>query len=379
MSEVVDILRDYELDRDTGRWSDYIANVSADDVVCELQSEAGRFDIKRLGVFISPAASEFIEQMAVSAERLTRQRFGRTVSLYVPLYVSDYCVNSCVYCGYNCRSGFSRTRLSVEQACEQAEYLAGEGFRHILLVSGEDRDFVSCDYLSELAERLRERFSSISIEIYPMSGEEYGYLYGSGIDGVTLYQETYDRDNYRKYHLAGPKSDYDNRIKSIDRLAGAGMRRIGMGVLLGLSDWRLDTLAMGMHASFIMKKYWRGQVSFSFPRLRPARAVADEFGGLMSDAELVQMMTALRLCFADAGIVLSTRESARLRDNLVRICVTRMSAGSKTSPGGYGGKVEGEKQFEIADERCAGEIACMLRENGLEAVWKDWDAGFCGR
>jgi 2-iminoacetate synthase len=201
-------------------------------------------------------------------------------------------------------------------------------------------------------------------------------LFEAGIDGVTLYQETYNRDTYAEYHPAGPKSDYDLRLQSVERFAASGMRRIGLGVLLGLADWRAETLALGAHAAELMKKYWRAQISFSFPRIRPAHEVTEQPRHLVCDKNLVQMMLALRLCFADAGIVLSTREMPQLRDNLVRLCVTRMSAGSKTSPGGYGKKNNATKQFEIADDRSAAQTAQMLRDAGMEAVWKDWDDAF---
>jgi 2-iminoacetate synthase len=212
-----------------------------------------------------------------------------------------------------------------------------------------------------------------------MSRDDYRSLFEAGIDGVTLYQETYDRKTYAEYHIAGPKSDYDNRLSIHDRTGSAGIRRMGIGVLLGLADFRLETLALAEHAAYLMKRYWRGQVSFSFPRLRPALNVTGRFDHLVSDKELVQMALALRLCFPDAGIVLSTRERAALRDNLVRLCVTRISAGSRTNPGGYSGKVDTAKQFEIDDTRSAAQVAEMIRSTGAEAVWKDWDAAFATR
>jgi len=223
---------------------------------------------------------------------------------------------------------------------------------------------------------LRGRFASISVEIFPLTQEQYRRLFEAGVDGVTLYQETYDRQLYSHYHPAGPKQDYDWRLDTPDRFAAAGMRRIGLGFLLGLADWRVETLALAEHAAYLIKKYWRAGVSFSFPRMRPAANVQDQWPHLVSDAELVQMMLALRLCFADAGIVLSTRERAEFRDRMVNICVTRLSAGSKTNPGGYTGHDDTGKQFEIADDRTPAEIANMIRSIGKEAVWKDWDRAF---
>ncbi len=327
---------------------------------------------------ISPAAQNFLEEMAQQARQLTIQRFGRTIRLYAPLYVSNYCLNSCLYCGYNAETTCDRTRLSVDEAIAEADILAAQGFRRILLVSGEDPEFVTVDYLTRVACRLKSKFSSISVEIYPMSRGDYERLFAAGIDGVALYQETYNRRLYSEYHISGPKSDYDYRLDTHDRTASAGMRRLGLGALLGLGDWRVETLALAEHAAWLMKKYWRCRVSFSFPRLRPANHVLPHFEHLITDAELVRMMLALRLCFADAGIVLSTRENASLRDNLARLCVTRMSAGSKTSPGGYGGRLQSQEQFEIDDNRSPAEVAAMIRSSGRECVWKDWDTAFTG-
>ncbi len=375
-NDIHSILADSQLDKGRDRWADMLNRVTVQDIERELSNPAGKFTPERLARLVSPAAEGYLEQMARQAKKLTVQRFGKTIQLYAPLYVSNVCINHCKYCGYNADTRIRRTRLTIEQALADADMIASEGFRHLLLVSGEDRSFVSTDYLCELARKLREKFSSLSVEIYPMSREEYSILFAAGIDGVTLYQETYDRDAYAEYHPAGPKADYDSRLDAPDRFALAGMRRIGLGVLLGLADWRLETLALGRHAAYLMKKYWRSQVSFSFPRICPATNVQDQWPHLVSDASMVQMMLALRLCFADAGIVLSTRESAAFRDNLLNLCVTRMSAGSKTSPGGYASEKTAAEQFEIADDRSPKEVAQVIKSHGYEAVWKDWDASF---
>jgi 2-iminoacetate synthase len=376
LSEIQQILSKNKLDRHNDSVIELLNSTTVDDVKAALRETPGEYSLKRMLTLISPAGLDCLEEMASQAAALTVQRFGRTIQLYAPLYVSNYCCNSCLYCGYNTATKFQRTRLTIDQAIAEADVIAAEGFRHILLVSGEDPSYVTCDYLNELAGRLREKFSSVSIEIQPLNTDEYAKVFNGGIDGVTLYQETYDRDTYAKYHKAGPKSDYDYRLETHDRTAAGGMRRIGVGFLLGLADWRLETLAMCEHAAYLMKNYWRSQVSFSFPRMRPALNVAEKYQHLVDDKELVQLMLALRLCFADAGIVLSTRESAAFRDNLVKLCVTRMSAGSKTSPGGYSGEGESTEQFQIDDDRSAGQIAEMLKSAGKETVWKDWDAGF---
>ena len=351
-------------------------SVTPQDVERELTKPAGKFSFERLVLLVSPAAEKYLEQMAQQARQLTIQRFGRTIQLYAPLYVSNVCINMCQYCGYNQSHRIERKRLSIEEAIMDADVIAAEGFRHILLVSGEDRQFVTIDYLSELARHLRENFSSISIEIYPLTQNEYKRLFDAGIEGVALYQETYDRGAYSVYHRAGPKMDYDNRLNAPDRFASAGMRNLGLGFLLGLSDWRIETLALAQHAAYLMKKYWKAKIDFSFPRIRPAIEVQDVWPHLVSDTNMVQMMLALRLCFADAGIVLSTRENASFRNHLMNLCVTRFSAGSKTNPGGYASEKNAAEQFEIADDRSPKEVARVIRSHGYEAVWKDWDASF---
>ncbi len=379
LQDIKTLLAEKRLDSHDGGWADVLKSVTEEDVLRHLDSPVSSYSPERLAAFISPAAQAYLEEMAQQAHRVTVQRFGRTIQLYAPLYVSSYCLNSCRYCGYNRTNDIPRTRLTIDQAMADADIIASEGFRHILIVSGEDPEFITADYLAELTGRLRSKFSSISVEVYPMSRDDYSSLFEAGIDGVTMYQETYDRKTYAEYHIAGSKSDYDNRLSIHDRTASAGMRRLGIGVLLGLADFRLETLALAEHAAYLMKRYWRGQVSFSFPRLRPALNVTSRSEHLVSDKELVQMALALRLCFPDAGIVLSTRERAALRDNLVRLCVTRISAGSRTNPGGYSGKTDTAKQFEIDDTRSAAQVAEMIRSTGAEAVWKDWDAAFAGR
>lgn len=376
MQDINTQLARLNLDSNRDRWVDALNQVRPDEVEQELRIPAGRYNLQRLVRLLSPAAQGFLEPMAQQAQALTIQRFGKTIAMYAPLYVSNVCVNSCRYCGYNCHTQFDRTRLSIDEALADAEVIAEEGFRDILLVSGEDTSFVTIDYLCELVQKLRGRFASISVEIFPLKQEQYRRLFEAGVDGVTLYQETYDRQLYSHYHPAGPKQDYDWRLDTPDRFAAAGMRRIGLGFLLGLAYWRIETLALAEHAAYLIKKYWQAGVSFSFPRMRPAANVQDQWPHLVTDADLVQMMLALRLCFADAGIVLSTRERAEFRDKMSNICVTRLSAGSKTNPGGYTGHDDTGKQFEIADDRTPAQIADMIRSIGKEAVWKDWDKAF---
>ncbi|MGD0077747.1 MAG: radical SAM protein [Sedimentisphaerales bacterium] len=421
------ILADRGLDG-SGReiWTKRLNEITSAEVEWALSRKPGYYVLDRLLILISPAAENYLEKMAQLAHELTLQRFGRTIRLYAPLYLSNLCVNSCLYCGFNKTHKFPRIRLTIEQALAEAEIIAKEGFKDLLLVSGEDKTFITVDYLADLAAKLRSKFSSLSVEIYQMTTDQYAQLFAAGIEGVTLYQETYDRDLYCKFHPAGPKADYDYRLSAADSFAQAGMREIGIGALLGLADplrprseasWRLETLALAEHAQYLMKRYWKSRVSFSFPRLRPAKDVdlnptaenakslaesrlseaedaekknnkklisavsacsaVSSFGGfqLLSDKNLVQMILALRLCFADAGLTISTREPVYLRDHLVTLGITRMSAGSKTNPGGYS-HADSVGQFDVNDSRSPAQIAAMLKSQNLEPVWKDWDPGF---
>ena len=358
-------------------WRARLEAVNKDDVERALLDTPGTYHPDRLCTLIAPAAQDYLEDMAVAAHRLTVQRFGKTISLYAPLYLSSYCCNQCLYCGFNCTNEYERCRLSIDEAVKEAKIIHEEGFTDLLLVSSEDTEFITVNYLCELADRLRGMFSSLSIEIHQLETPDYKRLFDAGIDGVTLYQETYDQTTYKRYHLKGPKADFRRRLRAFDSFGQAGMRRLGLGVLLGLGHWRLETLALGMHGRYLMKQYWRSQISFSFPRLRPANRVqAKKFDHLVADQDLVQMLLALRLCFADAGLVISTRENARLRNALVCLGITKMSAGSKTNPGGYSQDKETLEQFTIDDSRCPAQIAEMLRAQGKEPVWKDWDCGF---
>lgn len=324
---------------------------------------------------LSPAAGDYLEEMAQQAHQITIQRFGRTIQMYAPIYVSSECTNSCAYCGFNRHNPITRTTLTLEEVVGEGKILHRKGFRHVLLVSGESPSHASLDYLCQIAERLRALFASISIEIYPMETDSYRQLITSGVDGLTIYQETYDRKRYAEVHPAGRKRDYNWRLETTDRGGKAGFRRINIATLLGLSDWRVDGAFLGLHAAYLMRRYWKSQISVSFPRLRPAAGgYRPEFP--VTDPQMVQVMCAFRLLLPDAGLVLSTREPQELRDQLVPLGVTQMSAGSKTAPGGYGTKLDTEGQFDVSDHRSPEEVVRMIASRGYEAVWKDWDPLF---
>lgn len=371
------ILAEQRLDANGEVWVQPLQEVKAREVEAAIASRPGTYSLAKLLALVSPAAEDYLEPMAELSHRLTLQRFGRAIRLYAPLYLSSHCVNRCQYCGFNRDNTFDRVRLTIDEAVAEAEHLACEGFRDILLVTSEDKKFITVPYLTELAKALRGKFSFIAAEIYQMNAADYRQLFDAGIEGITLYQETYDRATYAMYHLGGPKANYDTRLRGPDDFASAGMREIGLGVLLGLANWRIETLALAEHAFHMFKRYWQSRISFSFPRIRPACGVpAEAFPHLVTDKDLVQMMLALRLCFADAGLVLSTREPAHLRNRFVQLGITKMSAGSRTSPGGYSHGDGDAGQFQVNDERSAADVVSMLKRQGLEPVWKDWDRAF---
>lgn len=328
-----------------------------------------------LATLLSPAADSHLESLAREAAGLTRRRFGRAMQFYAPLYVSNHCVNGCTYCGFNCRNRVVRRRLTVPEAIAEAEHLVGQGFRHLLLVAGEDPQGVPPSYFVRLAAGLRSRVASLGIEIQALAEEEYAELVRAGVDSLTIYQETYLPEEYARFHPSGPKRDFRWRLEAPERGARAGMAFLGVGALLGLADWRLDAFYVGLHARHLQRTCWRQHISISFPRLRRAAgtaAAADPVG----DADLVRILCALRLFLPDAGMVLSTRESAWLRDRILPLGITRLSAGSRTTPGGYAEATAAEGQFEVQDERNLAEVMAAVQAQGFDPVCKDWDRAY---
>ena len=321
---------------------------------------------------LSPDARPHLEELAQRAHETTVRRFGRTVHLFAPLYLSNECVSVCTYCGFSAGNEIARRTLSPVEVLAEGLALKARGFRHLLLVSGEHARIVSKDYLVECVGVLAPEIPSLSVEVQVWDTATYRRLVDAGCDGVVVYQETYDRSTYADVHLLGKKRNYEWRLEALDRAAEAGVRRLGIGVLLGLHpDWRADAVALAAHAQSLMKRHWRCEVSVSLPRLRPA-AGGFEPVEAVDDVSYVQLLCALRLLLPDVGITLSTRERPELRDALVRLGVTSMSAGSHTEPGGYASPSDAEPQFEISDTRSAGEVAAVLRAAGYDPVWKDW-------
>jgi len=347
---------------------------------------------------ISPAASEFLETLSRRSRAITQRRFGKVVRLFAPLYLSNECINNCAYCGFSRDNPILRVTLSLDDVKREAAALREQGFRNILLVAGEHPKFVSNNYLRDCVAALHEEIPSVSLEVGPMETKDYRPLVAAGADGLVVYQETYDRKVYAEMHTAGPKRNFDWRLETPERAYAAGFRRLGISALYGLADWRYEAICTAAHADYLLRNCWKSALTISTVRLRPC---AGEFQPLthISDREMAQLVCAFRLMFPDAGLVLSTRESPKLRDGLIPLGITLMSAGSHTEPGGYTGAgreklhqtVRGRiiesgasewangnghatGQFEISDGRSAGEVAELIRKLGYEPVWKDWDA-----
>ncbi len=337
-------------------------------------AEAGRFVPENLAALVSPSAAAYLEPLAQTSARLTRSHFGRAIQFFVPLYVSNICCNACIYCGFNCRStGVVRKALTLDEAVAEANCLADKGFAHLLLVASEDLVNTPPAYFVELARRIRPRFASINVEIYAVSQTDYEAMVAAGIDGITMFQETYDREAFRHYHPAGPKANFDNRIDAVERACNAGMTFIGLGALLGLTDWRIEAFYLGLHADYLRRVQWRQSTALSFPRIRPADG-GEPPPYPVSDAEFVQLMAALRLQLPEACMTISTREPAGFREQLVHIAATKLSAGAKTTPGGYQQEeAEGGAQFEVSDERSLEELSAVITRMGYDVVMKDWD------
>lgn len=364
------------------------------------REDGGLFPARRaFAGLLEPCSDAALEKLAARSQAVTLRQFGRTMRLFAPLYLSNECINNCKYCGFSRDNPILRVTLPVAQVVAEARHLAALGFRNILLVAGEHPKFVSSGYLAACIRALQEDagIPGVSLEVGPMETAEYQPLVAAGAEGLVVYQETYDRPTYEEMHTAGPKRDFNWRLDCAERAYAAGFRRLGIGALFGLADWRAEALTLAAHVDYLLKHCWKAHITVSLPRLRPA---AGGFAprAVLTDRELVQLLCAFRVTFPQVGLVLSTREGAELRDALIPLGVTIMSAGSHTEPGGYTGAgtedlhrtVRGrreeavladlppgtvaEGQFEIADQRTPGEVASVLRKkHGLEPVWKDWD------
>ncbi|MCE7060330.1 2-iminoacetate synthase ThiH [Dyadobacter sp. CY343] len=321
---------------------------------------------------ISPAAAAYLEPMAQLSQKLTQKRFGKTVQMYIPLYLSNECTNICTYCGFSLDNKVRRRTLSEDEILQEIAVIKALGYDHVLLVTGEANQTVHVGYFKKVLKLIRPHFSMISLEVQPLDTDEYAELIPLGLNTVLVYQETYHQEDYRKHHPKGKKSNFNYRLETPDRLGKAGIHKMGLGVLIGLEDWRTDSFFTALHLDYLEKTYWQTRYSLSFPRLRPFS------GGLepkveMTDRELVQLICAYRIMNEEVELSLSTRESEKSRNHCIALGITSISAGSKTNPGGYSVAPESLEQFEISDERTPAQIAELIRSKGYEPVWKDWD------
>lgn len=376
-------------------------------------------DLEDFKALISPAAAPYLEEMAQESHRLTVKRFGKVIQLYIPLYLSNECQNICTYCGFSYDNKIRRKTLSTGELLTEVAAIRAMGYEHVLLVSGEANQTVGVDYFVKALRLVRSHFANISMEVQPLDQLDYELLIGEGLHSVLVYQETYHREDYKLHHPKGKKSNFGYRLDTPDRLGKAGIHKMGLGVLIGLEDWRTDSFFTALHLQYLEKNYWKTKYSLSFPRLRPhagdgrseLRPDAGEermdlrpdggkpkidlrpdgeqtneaqWAGLtpkvvMSDRELIQLICAYRLLDEEVELSLSTRESPLFRDHAIRLGVTALSAGSRTNPGGYAVDAGSLEQFEIHDDRSPAVIAAMIRDQGYEAVWKDWDQALASR
>ena len=331
------------------------------------------FRSQDLAVLLSPVAASFLEPMAAKAHAVTVRHFGRTIGLFTPLYLANYCSNRCRYCSFNANNNIVRRKLTIEEVIQEGQAIAGSGLQHLLLLTGESRTQSGPEYIEQCVRTLRPMFASLGIEIYPLATAEYSRLYEAGVDSLTMFQETYDELTYSQVHPAGPKRNYHHRLEAPERACAAGFAAVNIGALLGLSEWRRDAFFTALHANHLQTKYPGVEVSISVPRLRPHAGSFQPADPPVTDAALVQVILAYRLFLPRAGITLSTRENPQMRENLLPLGITRISAGSLTSVGGYSETENvGSAQFEIADERSVPEIVQMIKSKGYLPAFCDW-------
>lgn len=360
--ETIDKYRNFDFDK-------YFENVSEEDVLRSLQkNKLDEYDLLNL---LSNKAVIHLEKMAQKANEITSRHFGKAVLLYTPMYIANFCVNKCTYCGYNIDSGIKRKKLNMEEIRNEGNEISKEGFKHLLLLTGESKVHSSVEYIGEAVENLKDSFPSIAIEVYPMDVEEYQHVVEKGVDGLTVYQETYDETIYKEVHVKGPKSNFKYRLDAPERGAMAGMRSISIGALLGLNNFRKETFFTLMHGRYLRDKYPHVELSYSTPRMRPFKGCYEKLVDV-NDRDLVQAIIVMRLFDNQGGINISTREGLSLRKNLVPLGVNKLSAGVSTNVGGHSQGEEDTAQFEISDESSVVEVKNMLKSINYQPIFKDW-------
>ncbi|EJE4696971.1 2-iminoacetate synthase ThiH [Vibrio parahaemolyticus] len=339
-------------------------------------------DLEDFKALISPAAEPYLEQMAKLSYSLTRKRFGNTMSLYIPLYLSNLCANACTYCGFSMENRIKRRTLNRDEVEAEIDAIKRMKFDSVLLVTGEHETKVGMKYFREMVPIIKQRFNYLAMEVQPLNQDEYAELKTLGLDAVMVYQETYHPKTYAQHHLRGNKMDFRYRLETPDRLAKAGIDKIGIGALIGLEEWRADCFFAAAHLDYLERTYWQSRYSISFPRLRPCAGNVPASGlqpkSVMTDKQLVQLICAYRLFNPEVELSLSTRESPQFRDNVLPLGITSMSAASKTQPGGYATEEVELEQFEISDERSAASVEDMIRAKGFDPVWRDWHSAYSG-
>jgi 2-iminoacetate synthase len=354
-----------------------LAKTDADVLQALQKNKRNLEDFKAL---ISPAAIPYLEQMAQLSNDLTQKRFGKTIQMYVPLYLSNECQNICTYCAFSLDNKIKRKTLTDDEILQEVQAIKQMGYDHVLLVTGEANQTVGVNYLQHAIQLIRPYFSHISIEVQPLDQTDYETLLAEGLNTVLVYQETYHRDNYKTHHPKGKKSNFDYRLETPDRLGKAEVHKIGLGVLIGLEDWRADCFFTALHLHYLEKTYWKTKYSISFPRLRPievgtqGNSLMKSFTSFMSDKELVQLICAYRIFNQEVELSISTREDENFRNHVIKLGITSMSAGSKTNPGGYVVTPQSLEQFEISDERTPKEMTKIIKQQGYEPIWKDWES-----
>jgi len=344
--------------------------VTGADVQRALRQE--RLSIKDYAAILSPAATDYLEEMAAKAAAATRRHFGNSIQMFTPLYIANYCENHCVYCGFNCHNRINRGKLTLTEIEAELKAIAATGLKEILLLTGESRHQSGVKYIGEAVKCAARYFSTVGIEIYPLNSDEYAYLHACGTDFVCVYQETYNTDKYEQVHLRGPKRIYPYRFHAQERALRGGMRGVAFGALLGLDDFRKDAFAVGLHAHFLQQKYPHAEISFSTPRLRPFINNAENNSNDVHERQLLQVMLAYRLFMPFAGITISTRERAGFRDHVIGMAATKISAGVSVGVGGHTVEEKGDEQFEIADPRSVVEVHQMILGRGLQPVYTDY-------
>lgn len=329
-------------------------------------------DLEDFKALISPAAAPYLEQMAGLSQQLTQERFGKTIQMYIPMYLSNECQNICTYCGFSLDIKINRKTLTDQEILEEVKIIKSMGYDHILIVTGEANKTVGMDYFINALRLIKPYFSNIAMEVQPLDQADYERLIEEGLNTVLVYQETYHKEDYKIHHPKGKKSNFDYRVDTHDRLGRAGIHKMGVGVLFGLEDWRTDTFFAAAHLDYLEKTYWKSKYSISFPRLRPCA------GGIplkseMTDKELVQLICAYRIFNQEVELSMSTRESETFRNNIIKLGITSISADSKTDPGGYANPAVNLEQFEIDDKRSTETFIEVIKKQGYEPVFKDWD------